>query len=37
MEITAKVFAGYNGGDVYKVDEAKLKQVKGRGDNEYEE
>jgi hypothetical protein len=37
VEITAKVFAGYNGGNVYKVDEEKLKQVKGRGDEEYVE
>lgn len=32
VEITAKVFAGYNGGSVYKVDEEKLKSVKGRID-----
>ncbi|KUF96948.1 hypothetical protein AM588_10010255 [Phytophthora nicotianae] len=37
VEITAKVFAGYNGGNVYKVDEEKLKQVKGRDDKEYED
>jgi hypothetical protein len=37
VEITAKVFAGYNGGSVYKVDEETLKQVKGRGDDEYDE
>lgn len=30
VEITAKVFAGYNGGNVYQVDEEKLKSVKGR-------
>uniref|UniRef100_K3WKR5 GTP cyclohydrolase II domain-containing protein n=1 Tax=Globisporangium ultimum (strain ATCC 200006 / CBS 805.95 / DAOM BR144) TaxID=431595 RepID=K3WKR5_GLOUD len=30
VEITAKVFAGYNGGNVYQVDEEKLKAVKGR-------
>lgn len=36
VEITAKVYAGYNGGDVYKVDEEKLKSVTGRGANEYE-
>ncbi|RLN88016.1 hypothetical protein BBJ28_00003865 [Nothophytophthora sp. Chile5] len=36
VEITAKVFAGYNGGSVYKVDEETLKSVKGRGDSEYE-
>lgn len=30
VEITAKVFAGYNGGDTYKVDEKTLKEVKGR-------
>ncbi|KAF1774853.1 GTP cyclohydrolase II [Phytophthora cactorum] len=37
VEITAKVFAGYNGGSVYKVDKEKLKQVKGRDDKEYED
>lgn len=37
VEITAKVFAGYNGGSVYKVDEETLKKVKGRGDDEYDE
>lgn len=36
VEITAKVFAGYNGGSVYKVDADKLKKVKGRDDSEYE-
>ncbi|GAB9467088.1 hypothetical protein Gpo141_00004447 [Globisporangium polare] len=30
VEITAKVFAGYNGGNVYQVDAEKLKSVKGR-------
>ncbi|TMW63208.1 hypothetical protein Poli38472_002149 [Pythium oligandrum] len=36
VEITAKVFAGYNGGSVYKVDEETLKTVTGRGDDAYE-
>ncbi|KAJ0408417.1 hypothetical protein ATCC90586_009192 [Pythium insidiosum] len=36
VEITAKVFAGYNGGNVFKVDQETLKKVKGRGDEEYE-
>lgn len=31
VEITAKVFAGYNGGGVYSVDEEKFNAVKGRG------
>lgn len=35
VEIAAKVYAGYNGGSIYKVDEQTLKQVKGRGDDEY--
>lgn len=30
VEINAKVFAGYNGGSVYEVDEQTLKQTKGR-------
>jgi len=30
VEITAKVFAGYNGGSTYQVDESVLKQTKGR-------
>lgn len=30
VEITAKVFAGYNGGQVYSVDEKKLNEVTGR-------
>ncbi len=30
VEITAKVFAGYNGGNVYKVDKTKLQSVVGR-------
>jgi hypothetical protein len=38
VEITAKVFAGYDGGKVYKVlDKEKLKEVKGRDDNAYED
>lgn len=37
VEITAKVFAGYNGGNVYKVDTETLKKVKGRGEEEYAE
>ncbi|DAZ98860.1 TPA: hypothetical protein N0F65_002585 [Lagenidium giganteum] len=36
VEITAKVYAGYNGGNVYKVQKEDLKKVKGRADNEYE-
>mmetsp|Transcript_7974 Transcript_7974/g.7129 ORF Transcript_7974/g.7129 Transcript_7974/m.7129 type:complete len:444 (-) Transcript_7974:60-1391(-) len=35
VEIAAKVFIGYHGGDTYKVTEDSLKQVKGRGANEY--
>ena len=31
-----KLFAGYNGGSVYKVEKEDLKNVKGRGDEEYE-
>ena len=30
VEISAKVYHGYNGGGVYKVDEDDLKKVKGR-------
>jgi hypothetical protein len=30
VEITAKVFEGYNGGDVFKVDEAMMSKVMGR-------
>ena len=30
VEINAKVFAGYDGGDTYSVDEEKLKATKGR-------
>jgi len=30
VEINAKVYAGYEGGDTYKVDEKKLKETKGR-------
>jgi len=30
VEITAKVFAGYNGGSTYSVDEAKLHETVGR-------
>merc|ERR1712137_782037 len=30
VEITAKVFAGYNGGNTYSVDEAKLHETVGR-------
>ncbi|RHY66053.1 hypothetical protein DYB34_010435 [Aphanomyces astaci] len=38
VEITAKVFAGYNGGSVFKkLDKDALKQVKGRGNDEYED
>jgi len=36
VEIAAKVFVGYHGGDVYKVGEDDLKAVKGRGADEYE-
>ncbi|CCI44599.1 unnamed protein product [Albugo candida] len=36
VEITAKVYAGYNGGTLYKVDEATLEAVKGRDDQEYQ-
>ena len=36
VEIAAKVFAGYDGGDVYHVDEETLKTVIGRGAHEYE-
>lgn len=36
VEITAKVYAGYNGGTLYKVDEATLEAVKGRDDEEYQ-
>jgi len=32
VEISAKVFHGYNGGGVYKVTEEDLKKVKGRGE-----
>lgn len=36
VEIAAKVFVGYHGGDTYKVSsESDLKAVKGRGTNEY--
>ena len=34
VEIDAKVFAGYEGGSVYKVDETELKKVKGRSARE---
>lgn len=34
VEIDAKVFAGYEGGSVYKVDESELKKVKGRSARE---
>lgn len=33
VEISAKVFHGYNGGGVYKVTEEDLKKVKGRPTN----
>jgi hypothetical protein len=32
VEINAKVFAGYEGGDTYKVDLKKLKATTGRDD-----
>jgi hypothetical protein len=32
VEINAKVFAGYNGGETYKVDAKKLKETVGRSD-----
>jgi len=35
VEIAAKVFVGYHGGDTYKVSEDDLKQVKGRAASEY--
>lgn len=35
VEIDAKVFAGYEGGSVYKVSEEELKKVKGRSANEF--
>ena len=35
VEIAAKVFVGYHGGDQYKVNESDLEQVKGRATNEY--
>ena len=36
VEIAAKVFVGYHGGDVYgKVNEDDLKAVKGRATDEY--
>jgi hypothetical protein len=36
VEIAAKVFVGYHGGDTYKVGtEIDLQQVKGRATNEY--
>ena len=36
MEIAAKVFVGYHGGDAYaKPTEDDLKHVKGRATNEY--
>lgn len=35
VEIAAKVFVGYHGGDTYKVTEEDLKKVKGRGTSEY--
>ncbi|RHY26477.1 hypothetical protein DYB32_007583 [Aphanomyces invadans] len=38
VEITAKVFAGYNGGTVFKkLDKDALKDVKGRGNEDYED
>jgi hypothetical protein len=35
VEIAAKVYVGYHGGDIYKVNEADLKKVVGRGTSEY--
>ena len=35
VEIAAKVFVGYHGGNQYKVTEKDLEQVKGRATNEY--
>jgi len=35
VEIAAKVYVGYHGGDQYKVSEQDLKAVKGRATNEY--
>lgn len=35
VEIAAKVFVGYHGGDQYKVTAEDLLQVKGRATNEY--
>ena len=35
VEINAKVFAGYEGGAVYKVSEDDLKKVKGRDKSEF--
>lgn len=35
VEIAAKVHVGYHGGDAYKFSEDDLKEVKGRGTNEY--
>jgi GTP cyclohydrolase II len=35
VEIAAKVFVGYHGGNVFDVKEEDLKKVKGRGANEY--
>ncbi|KAG9409615.1 hypothetical protein AC1031_019876 [Aphanomyces cochlioides] len=38
VEITAKVYAGYNGGNVFeKLDKDALKEIKGRGNEDYEE
>ena len=36
VEITAKVYAGYNAGGVYDVNEETLNKVKGRGAEAYE-
>jgi hypothetical protein len=35
VEIAAKVYVGYHGGDKYHVTEEDLKKVKGRATNEY--
>ncbi|CAK4682013.1 unnamed protein product [Aphanomyces euteiches] len=38
VEISAKVYAGYNGGNVFeKLDKDALKEIKGRGNEDYEE